>query len=165
MVSVLSDSEIEAVLASATYAHLGCHAKGKTYVVPINFAYDGKRIIGYTGEGQNDDRTQIIGYTSEGQKMAMMRENPEVCVQIEEVKSLAEWKSVIVWGRFEELSGSDSTVAREEIFDRYGPIFDAIKTPNHRGRNITPPRRDGGFGHMIVYCIHVDEKTGRFERP
>ena len=148
MVSALSETEIEALLMSATHAHLGCHADGKTYVVPISFAYDGKR---------------ILGYTSEGRKIDMMRANPEVCIQVDEIQSLSLWKSAIVWGRYEELRDAAAAIAVGYLIDRYGPIFEANPSPDYRGREITPPRIDGGFVERIVYCIHINEKTGRSE--
>ena len=35
--------------------------------------------------------------------MAMMRNNPKVCFQADEMKDMANWKSVITWGNFEEI--------------------------------------------------------------
>ena len=35
----------------------------------------------------------------------MMRENPWVCVEVDHMDNLANWRSVIAWGRFEELGG------------------------------------------------------------
>lgn len=148
MVTVLSESEIEAVLLSATHAHLGCHTDDRTYVVPISFAYDGQR---------------ILGYTSAGMKIDMMRSNPSVCLQVDEIKSLSDWKSVILWGTYEELHESAAAIAVGYLIDRYGPIFDANPSPDYRGREITPPRLDGGIDERIVYCIHITEKTGRTE--
>ena len=150
MVNTINETEIEALLLSATHAHLGCHANGLTYVVPISFAYDGKR---------------ILGYTSAGQKTAMMRENPEVCIQVDEIKNLGEWKSAIVWGRYEELHESQAAIAVGYLIDRYGPIFQDDPSPDHRGREIIPPRVDSGLGERIVYCVHITKKTGRAEHP
>ena len=73
IVGELLEAEIERVLVSAWRAHLGIHAGGRTYVVPISFAYDGKR---------------LVGQTRDGLKIRMMRENPEVCVQCDEVENL-----------------------------------------------------------------------------
>ncbi|MHB8636407.1 MAG: pyridoxamine 5'-phosphate oxidase family protein [Fimbriimonadaceae bacterium] len=148
MISILSEKEIESLLMSAMHAHLGCHADGKTYVVPISFAYDGKR---------------IIGYTSAGDKVTMMRKNPEVCIQVEVIESLTEWKSAVVWGRYEELHGSQAAIAVGYLIDRYGPIFADNPSPNRRGREITPPRIDGGIGERIVYCVNITERAGRTE--
>lgn len=34
-----------------------------------------------------------------------MRANPEVCSQVDEIDDMANWRSVIAWGRYEELKG------------------------------------------------------------
>lgn len=34
----------------------------------------------------------------------MMRKNPEVCFEVDEMKSFINWTSVIVWGRYQELT-------------------------------------------------------------
>ena len=65
-------------------------AEGRTYVVPITYAYD---------------NNSVIGHSSEGLKMRMMRENPWVCVEVDHMDDLANCRSVIAWGRFEEWGG------------------------------------------------------------
>ena len=149
MVGILSETEITETLQAALYGHLGCHAEGKTYVVPFSYAVDGNRLIGYT----------IVGM-----KIEMMRKNPEVCVQVDIVESLTHWKSVICGGRFEELSGMEAAKAMVLLIDRYGPIFDEDPSQLRRGRDITPPRLQSGPSPYLVYCIHLGEKSGRFER-
>jgi len=42
----------------------------------------------------------------EGRKIRMMRENPEVCFEVDEYESGGGWGSVIVQGVYEELEGS-----------------------------------------------------------
>lgn len=150
VVSVLSESEIEALLLSATHGHLGCHCDGETYVVPISFAYDGKR---------------LLGYTSPGKKIDMMRANPNVCVQVEQIVNLTDWRSAVVWGKFEELHQAQAAVAVGYLIDRYGPMFQDMPNSDRRGREITPPRVDQTSDGRIVYCIHVKQATGRREVP
>ena len=47
---------------------------------------------------------KLYGHCLEGQKVAMMRNNPEVCFQVEEMRDMANWNSVITWGNFEEIN-------------------------------------------------------------
>jgi nitroimidazol reductase NimA-like FMN-containing flavoprotein (pyridoxamine 5'-phosphate oxidase superfamily) len=56
--------------------------------VPINFAFDG---------------TYLYGFTTLGQKIAWMRANPLVCLEVDEIISENQWLSIIVFGRYEEL--------------------------------------------------------------
>jgi len=103
MFDKLNKEEIEATINGQLVGRLGCHAEGKTYVVPISYAYDG---------------TYLYCRTFEGMKIDMMRKNPKVCFQVDDTRNLSNWKSVICWGEFEELS---------EIKDRQQAIQQLLK--------------------------------------
>ncbi|HVT11838.1 MAG TPA: pyridoxamine 5'-phosphate oxidase family protein [Fimbriimonadaceae bacterium] len=150
MVATLAKAEMEALIREQIYARLGCHAKGMTYVVPISYACDA-------------EKNRLVGQTTPGQKIDMMRENPEVCVEIDDVKSLTHWRSVILWGRFEELHGAEASKAMGLIIDRYEPLFAEAGEPNRRGREVTPPRLNHEPSVEVVYCIHISRMTGRCE--
>ena len=74
MFGTLSEKGVEHVLRHKLLGHIGCHANNITYIVPICYAYDGK---------------YIYGRTFEGMKIKMMRENPTVCFQVENLESMA----------------------------------------------------------------------------
>jgi nitroimidazol reductase NimA-like FMN-containing flavoprotein (pyridoxamine 5'-phosphate oxidase superfamily) len=42
----------------------------------------------------------------QGRKVEMMRQNNEVCFEVDEIYDMSNWKSVVAWGAFEELKGS-----------------------------------------------------------
>jgi nitroimidazol reductase NimA-like FMN-containing flavoprotein (pyridoxamine 5'-phosphate oxidase superfamily) len=90
MMGSLSSQEIEELLHGEVIARLGCHAEGRTYVVPITYAYD---------------NNSLIVHSAEGLKMRMMRENPWVCVEVDRMDDLANWRSSDRKGRFEERRG------------------------------------------------------------
>ncbi len=52
MLGELNQEQIEQVLRSEVIGRLGCHASGRTYVVPVTYAYDGERIICHSGLGR-----------------------------------------------------------------------------------------------------------------
>lgn len=95
------------MLHRETVARLGCHADGRTYVVPMTYAYDG----GF-----------LVGHAAEGRKIWMMRANRHVCVEIDRMESPRQWQSVIAWGDYEELSGSVRDAALETLKKRYKAI-------------------------------------------
>src|SRR5687768_361135 len=88
MLGVLTASEIENVLSGQILGHIGCHHNNKTYVVPISYAYDG---------------TNIYCHSFEGMKTDMMRSNPSVCIQVDDMNNMSDWKSVVCWGEAREL--------------------------------------------------------------
>ncbi len=91
---------------------------------------------------------------------AMMRQNPAVCFEVEHMDDLACWRSVIAWGRFEELSGDDAARGMQLLIDRLrARMVSETARPSHGHGADTKGR------HAIVYRIALTEKTGRFERP
>ena len=78
------------LLKALDYGHLGCAREdGRPYVVPIHYAYD---------------EPDIYIFTTEGMKTECIAANPEVCLQVEDVRDSAHWRSVIVNGRAEALT-------------------------------------------------------------
>jgi uncharacterized protein len=146
MLGELTEAEIEALLRSEVVARIGCHADGRTYVVPITYVYD-------------DDA--IIGHSRDGMKIELMRRNPAVCVEVDRVEDLGNWRSVIVWGRYEELSGAAAVEALEKLVTRLEPLATGeTSAPPH---GLAAVHADAASG-LVVYRIEIDEKTGRFER-
>ncbi len=79
----LSENEITDLISRVGYGHLACCLNDRPYVVPVHYATD----IG-----------SIFIYTTEGKKFEIIKENPKVCLQIEEVVDKRHWQSVIVDG-------------------------------------------------------------------
>ncbi len=147
MTGNLSDSEIDAVLAGNLVGRIGCHADGRTYVVPLSYAYDGQFIY---------VRTQ------EGLKIDMLRKNPELCFQVDTLENMANWKSVVIWGRFEELTDPElRSAALQKLFDRTTTAVTGKNVRFYEEWPFTPSDPDSLPG--IVFRIHLKEKTGRFE--
>lgn len=145
MLGALSPAEIEDLLRSETLAHLGCHAEGRTYVVPISYAYEAGA---------------MVGHSAEGLKLRLMRQNPLVCVEVDHVDSHANWRSVIALGRFEELAGEAAAAAMGLLQERFRPLI--VSATSQPATDGSIP--DHGNGHASVYRIRLYEKTGRFER-
>ena len=145
MLGEMSAAQIEAFLESQIAARIGCHAEGQTYVVRISYAYDG---------------AALIAHSVPGRKLRMMRSSPEVCIEIDGMETLGNWKSVIAWGRFEELAGSEAAEARRFLLERFRPLM----TTESRQPSHGIPARSSADSRAVFYRIRLHEKTGRFER-
>jgi len=149
MIESLSDQEIMNVVSNSVIGRLGCHADATTYVVPISFAYDS----GY-----------IYARSFEGMKVKMMRQNPEVCFQVDEMQSMADWKSVIMWGTFEELEKkADREMGLKILLSRILPNVssETVKfTPEWPFASENLSEIEG-----IVFRIRIREMSGRMEKP
>lgn len=148
MFGKLTSEEIEKVLQSQPVGRIGCHADGQTYVVPISYVYD----AGY-----------IYCYTQEGKKTAIMRANPQVCFQTDDMNNMANWKSVIAWGEYEELSeGTRRREALKKLTDRVLPMISSERSHVSADWPFTSHETEQVKG--IIFRIRLTEKTGRFER-
>ena len=86
MLGILKGQEVENVIRQQLIGRLGCYADGRVYVVPVSYAYDGEF---------------IYAFSREGMKVDMMRKNPQVCLQIDNMNNMDNWESVIIWGEFD----------------------------------------------------------------
>ncbi len=127
---------MEEFLRTQRIARLGCHAGGETYVVPLIYAYD---------DGA------LVAVTTEGRKVAMLRENPRVCVEVDEYDAdgRGSWRSVIAQGTSEELAGDAVQPALALLRERFARTS---------GREAEP--RPLGPG-VVVLRIRLGELSGR----
>lgn len=147
MLGNLQPQQIEDVLKNQLIGRIGCSLDGNTYIVPISYAYDGK---------------YIYCHTTEGKKTAIMRQNPKVCFEVEEMKDMSNWKSVVLQGEFEELKDTiDRNNAMRSLLNRYLPVISSITT--HIGESW--PFHSDNISEIngVVFRINIKEKTGRFE--
>jgi nitroimidazol reductase NimA-like FMN-containing flavoprotein (pyridoxamine 5'-phosphate oxidase superfamily) len=148
MLRELNDTQIEALLKNELIGRIGCQSAGAVYVVPVNYVYDG---------------TNIYCHSAKGMKIDMMRENPEICFEVENIKDITNWQTVIAWGRFEEITDmAEKQKVLQQLTDRVTPyIIDDSVTREH---GFADEESDIGTTiELIMYKIIVHKKTGRFE--
>lgn len=147
MIGELSASQIEALLHTQVIGRIGCHSHGITYVVPITYAYVDGAIVGHTGDGL---------------KVRVMRENPRVCFEVEDLSHLPRWSSAIVQGQYEELAGEAADAALAQLVDRLRATPPAVSARPRQGSGIFEPGTHAERAD-IVFRIVIAEKTGRYE--
>ena len=147
MLGKLNSKEIEEVLQSQIVGRIGCYANDTVYVVPISYAYDG---------------ADVYGHSKEGFKINLMRTNPAVCFEVEEMKDMANWKSVITWGEYEEIiEKEERDKALKVLLARLLPLISSETTHLSPHWPFPPTTMDAIKG--IVFRIRLRTKTGRFE--
>lgn len=147
MLGHLNETEIENVLFSHLVGRIGCHHDNTTYIVPISYAYDG---------------TYIYCHTRPGMKVDIMRKNPRICFEVDNVADMANWSSVISWGNYEELSGEDREVALKYLVERILPIVSSETT--HLSPLWPFPPKNLQEIKGIVFRVKLENKSGRFEK-
>ena len=150
MIRDLTDAEMRELLGKQMYAHLGCQEDGKVHVIPVTYVYK---------EGA------LYTFSLKGQKIDIMRKNPSVCFQIEELIGADSWRSVIVWGEYEELEGEE----KKEALDL---LLDTLWKEGVQGRSVYLPFRGSEKAmeaamsgeRAVLFRVKIVEKTGRYEQ-
>lgn len=76
-------------LAGSRLGRLACANQSQPYVTPFYFAYHDQ---------------WIYSFSTVGRKIEWLRANPLACVEVDDTKNFEEWTSVVVFGRYEELT-------------------------------------------------------------
>jgi uncharacterized protein len=89
MISEISLRESRETLARRRMGRLGCCFNDSPYVVPGSYYLEGDC---------------IYIHSLPGQKIDILRGNPRACLQVDEIESDYNWLSVLVFGRYEEIT-------------------------------------------------------------
>jgi uncharacterized protein len=139
----MTRSECEEVLARAQVGRLACSRDDQPYVVPVQVYYEAGT---------------LFGFGTLGQRVEWMRENPLVCLEVEEIVSVRQWTTVLVFGSYEELSKTslapDHAAARRQAEGLFAqrPSFWAPATAK---------RSSGEPFSPVLYRISITRLTGR----
>lgn len=86
----IKTDECRETLKNSHLGRIACSSNNQPYVVPFYFTFDG--------------RDHLYAFSTVGKKILWMRKNPQVCVEIDEIKGLDNWSTLIIFGLYEELS-------------------------------------------------------------
>lgn len=132
------------LLQAARLGRLACVGNGQPYVVPITYAADGE---------------SLYSFSLLGQKIEWMRQDPRVCVQVDDLDGERGWRSVVVNGRYEELPDRIGwKVQRDRAWQLLSRDADWWQPGGIKPVPEPPTRR-------IFYRIVVEELTGRHAFP
>lgn len=150
MLGTLTDEEIGEVLQRNIICRVGCNDGQKTYVVPISYVYMGDH---------------ILCHSYNGMKIQMMRSSPEVCIEVDEITDYSNWRCVIIWGEYEELTEAKDIQEARQYFSEEMLEMKVSETAlppesqTERWHNRAP-----GQKVSIFYRIRFVSASGRFER-
>ena len=134
MISEIGYRESRELLLNQNIGRLGCCSENMPYVIPVNYFFDGE---------------DIYVHSMPGRKIQILRANPRVCLQVDEIKDTFNWLSVIAFGLFEEIH---DTAERDRIL---AAMFQRLPhmTP------VESKARDS-MSEVIVFRIRVEQITG-----
>src|SRR5690606_9721276 len=149
MIKDLTDAQIDHLLRTQSSGRLGCRKGEDLYIVPLSYVYDGE---------------YVYAHSKEGTKISLMREQPKVCFQVDEIQNSNNWWSVIVWAEYEELHQEPlKSKAAKLINDRFAAFSSSQAVhPNPPAPHMT------GFvkkaAQPIIFRLKILSKSGRSER-
>ncbi len=133
---VLPDNEIEDVITTALVGRIACWSpeltNGRPYLVPLAYGYDSEAVFAHSGPGR---------------KLNIMRAQPLVSFEVDEVQAADRWRSVVAEGVFEEI---EEEGAREQALRIIYPELGAAP-------DLSP--------ETVVFRLRLTAKSGRFEVP
>lgn len=141
IVKELTEQECAQTLMASSFGHLACAKDNSPYVVPITFAFADN---------------SIYSFSLMGQKIDWMRRNPEICLQVDDFGQDRGWKSVIVYGWFEELP---DRIGSKRERDRAWSLLSKDARWWEPG-GLKPVTTAGASSH-VFYRIRIDRLTGR----
>ena len=148
MTGSLTDFQIETLLTSQVVGRLGCGQGEDLYIVPILFAFD---------------QPYIYSHTREGTKVALMRQQPQVCLEVDQIDNLANWRSVIIWGKFEELTDHEAEEGLHILKNRLYPLQTGVYSQSIlelQAQDVSRIERRA----EVIYRIKIERQSGRFEK-
>jgi nitroimidazol reductase NimA-like FMN-containing flavoprotein (pyridoxamine 5'-phosphate oxidase superfamily) len=142
LVHELTPVECRDVLSRARLARLACARADQPYVVPISCTYD-------------PHMNCLFSFSAVGKKVQWMRENPKVCLEVEEVDDRFHWTTVVVFGRYDEI---DDSPEQQHARHRALHLF-------QKQSEWWLPGGASVAGHephsIVVYRIQIESVTGR----
>jgi nitroimidazol reductase NimA-like FMN-containing flavoprotein (pyridoxamine 5'-phosphate oxidase superfamily) len=86
-----------------------------------------------------------------GKKVTALRENPVVCLQADQIAGEYRWQSVLVYGRYEEITEPDERGRCLKLLFARFPHLTPVEALNANERSMDA---------SIVFRIRMDEITG-----
>ena len=142
LIHELSPDECDQILSKVEIGRLGCARFDQPYVVPIHFSFD-------------RERRCLYAFSMAGQKIQWMRQNPKVCLEVEDITDKTHWATVLITGRYKEIDqspeGTDARKRAEQLFERrqewWLPGAGRVPSDEHP--------------HIVLYRIQI----GSHQRP
>src|SRR5579862_6092300 len=89
------------LLKGVHFGRIACARDSQPYITPFSFVHHG----GY-----------LYSFANVGKRIEWMRANPLVCVEVEDIVTRREWRTVVIFGKYQELP--DTAQVSELIYFR-----------------------------------------------
>jgi nitroimidazol reductase NimA-like FMN-containing flavoprotein (pyridoxamine 5'-phosphate oxidase superfamily) len=136
MTKILNEIEARSLIAAGKIGRLGCVDNGEPYVVPVNYVFEDM---------------SIYSHSLPGRKIEALRAHPRACLQVDEIRDDFNWRSVIAYGKFEEIRvPTDRRTILRKLLERF-PLLTPVESLI---------AEDAGAPDSVVFRIVVDRISG-----
>lgn len=132
----LTPEECSALLGSRNVGRIAFSLNDRIEIQPINYVYDG----GW-----------VFGRTSKGAKLSALVHRPWCAFEIDDVRDLFDWSSVVVKGSFSIL---DPRIGSLHTYQRADTLLRNLVPGSFSAQDPAPDRN-------IIFGIFIHEMTGR----
>ena len=139
---VLNRAECDAVLLGQSVGRLAFAFRDRVDIEPIHFVYQDGNVYG---------RTQF------GTKATVLAHHPWVAFEVDEVRALFDWDSVVVHGRI-EFPDPEGPPPQRELYTKAVAAFRTLVPAAFTDDDPTPARE-------LVFVVTVQEISGRTATP
>lgn len=147
MIENLNKARCRILLSQNYIGHLSYISNNRPFVVPITYYYD-------------KTSNAILGYSGKGHKIRALRINRDVSMEVSEVDSVSQWKSVMVQGHYREFEGSTAKIYLHKFAEG---VKGLILRKEGKDLNFISEFSSKAFkeGLPIVFKIDIEEITGK----
>ena len=138
MIQDISSEMCIDLLKRTNIGRLACVKDLQPYVVPISFVYSSNF---------------IFGFSTVGQKVDWMRANPLVCLEVDEIADQQNWRTVVVFGKYKELTDQEGRTAAHDLLAKSASWWE----PGYSKTVIEGKTRPL---EPIYFRISIDKMTG-----
>ncbi len=141
---ITDTKQMEQILEQATVCRLAMVDKGRPYVVPLNFGYR--------------DGSLYFHSAPEGRKIDVLKENPHVCFEVDELIKMNKAAAACDWGvSFRSVIGTGTARILETPAEKKAGLD--IIMAHYSGRSFDYP--DEKLAKTAVIQVTVHEMTGK----
>jgi nitroimidazol reductase NimA-like FMN-containing flavoprotein (pyridoxamine 5'-phosphate oxidase superfamily) len=136
----LTNQESRALLSGHNAGRIAYSFHDRVDIQPIHYVVSGN---------------WLYGRTSHGGKLTTLAHNPWCAFEVDEVRDMFDWDSVVVKGHLELL---DPEGASEDAYEEGLRLMRALVSGTFTDHDPVPHR-------LILFRVHISEITGRSARP
>lgn len=134
MISPMGKTDAQALLKDKRLGRIGYQWQGIPYVLPVNYFYDGE---------------YIYIHSLPGQKIRALRISPDVCLQVDDIIDDYRWRSVIAFGKYQEVIDEQERIKILPLLFQNLPHLTPVESQAISERE-----------NLILFRILVDKLTG-----